>query len=325
MKAGISRRSLLAGAGCLAAGTTVGQMLAGLAHAQAAGPRLCMTMLFMAGKDAKFASKDVDKYTKRLMPMLKEAYGDSVQRIELRMASGSAMGVAPPILASQSMWINDVQSFSAKLQANFQKINGELDSIVKANRQVQIDRIALELGEPLEQVPDNAQIFSLFYPSQMTPGMGGFGGMPGGGGRPSGPPGGGAPGGGAPRGAPPAAGTGGAGPAAPAAGGAPGAAGPGGSGPPKPTFDETYFLGTYLPKMFAEYGSNAVRRLEATMGMDQGGQPAAQKAAYHLIVRDRSAYDASAQRVFTEMQRDAGKFVQGVFPFFADMKIVAVV
>jgi hypothetical protein len=235
-----------------------------------------MTMLFMAGSKAKFASKDADKYAKRHMPLLKEAYGDSVQRIELRMASASTMGIDSQILASSTIWISSVPDFIGKLSANATKINTDLDSIVKANRQVQIDRIALELGDPLDQVPDNADVFSHFYPSRSAPimGPGRGGGMPG------------------------------------AGGGV--------------TFDEKYYLEAFLPRLFSEHGSTAVRRLEATMGMDQGGQPADQKAAYHLVIRDRNTYSSGAQRIFQEMQRDSSKFMQGILPFFSEMKIVAV-
>jgi hypothetical protein len=80
----------------------------------------------------------------------------------------------------------------------------------------------------------------------------------------------------------------------------------------------------FLPKLYSLHGSNAVRRLEATVGMDQGGQKAAQTAAYHLYIRDRDAYDRVSQSAFGEMQKDATQFSQGIFPFFADMRITAI-
>jgi hypothetical protein len=91
------------------------------------------------------------------------------------------------------------------------------------------------------------------------------------------------------------------------------------------SFDTRYFTEAILPKLFSLYGSNAVRRLEATVGMDQGGQKAAQTAAYHLYIRDREAYDKASQTAFGEIQKDAVQFSQGIFPFWADMRVTAIV
>jgi hypothetical protein len=91
------------------------------------------------------------------------------------------------------------------------------------------------------------------------------------------------------------------------------------------SFDTRYFTDAILPKLFSLYGSNAVRRLEATVGMDQGGQKAAQTAAYHLYIRDREAYDNASQTAFGEIQKDAVQFSQGIFPFWADMRVTAIV
>jgi hypothetical protein len=58
--------------------------------------------------------------------------------------------------------------------------------------------------------------------------------------------------------------------------------------------------------------------------MDQGAQKATQIAAYHIYIRDRTAYDQKSMSAFSEMQKDAGKFTQGLIPVFADMRLTAI-
>lgn len=266
MKASISRRSWLAGAGYALAGTAAGQMLLGVARAQDAAPppaALCMTMLFMSGARAKF---ETDKYIKRHLPLLREVYADSVERIEVRTTAGAAMGVPPAILASVSLWIRDVAGFSQRLAANAGRINQDLDGVSRGNRLAQVDRVALELGEARDSVSQNDHVFSVFYPSSI-----------------------------------PARGQ-----------------------PAEASFDARYFIEAFLPKMYALYGSNIVRRVEATQGQDQGGEKAANVAAYHLVIRDRNAWDGKATSVFGEMQKDAGKFTNIMVPLLADMRVNAV-
>ena len=280
-----SRRSLLASAGYAVAGTAAGQMLMSVARAQESAPAssgLCMTMMFMAGSRARF---EADKYAQKHLPLLREVYGDSVERIELRTSTGSAMGVPSPILATSTLWIRDVPGFSQQLGANAERINKDLDGAARGNRMVQVDQIALEVGESRSEVTQNNQVFSLFYPAASAQARGG-------GGR-------GGPGGGRSAGAP-----------------AEGEAS-------TPTFDARYFVEAYLPKLYSLYGANAVRRIEATLGQPQGGQDPAHVGAYHLMIRDRGEYDRKMNSVFAEMQKDAGKFTT-IFPILADMRVNAI-
>lgn len=311
-------------AGCALAGTAAGQMFFGLARAQQAGAQpaaLAMTMAFMAGNRARF---DNDKFTRKALPLLREIYGGSVERIELRTAATSAGGVPPSILATTTMWIVDVPAFSQKLGAHAERINKELDAVSRGNRQVTVDRIALELGDPRASVSQGDEIFSLFYPSSPPPmiPMPGRGGMPGGRA-------GGAPGGsrGAAAGGGPARGGG----STPAARGPAGEAPPQGEGAPArppgpaaPTFDAGIFLDEYLPKLYAAYGEEAVRRLEATLGQDQGGQKATYVGAYHLVIRNRRAFDGKSGSVFGGMQQDAAKFTNIMIPSIANMRVSAI-
>jgi hypothetical protein len=324
MKGTVSRRSVLAGAGYALAGTTAGQLIAAAQAQEAAQAEIgsiCLTMLFESGAKAKFES---DKYVKRHLPLLKEVYGDSVGRIEVRTANAATMGIPSAFLATSTLWIRDVPSFSQKLAANAEKVNKDLDSVAKGNRLVQPDRIVLAMGDARSEI-SSGNVFSLFYRSAADmPGMRGMPGMPGGG---RGGPGGRPPGGRSMGGPPGSGGPSGAAPAAPAADGtAPAPAADGAAATPATpaVFDSKYFTEVYLPKLYSLYGSNAVRRLEATTGVDQGAQKARQVAAYHIYVRDRGAYDGKSQSVLNEMQKDSSRFLQGFVPVFADLRLTAV-
>jgi hypothetical protein len=283
MKGGVSRRSVLAATCHALAGTAAGQMLAGLARAQDAASRppaaLSMTVLFPGGGRAKF---DADKYVRKHLPLLKEIYGGSVERIEVRTAASSSTGMPPAMLAMSTMWILDVPAFGQRLAANAERINKDLDAASRGNRLVTVERVALELGEPRGTVSQGDQVFSLLYPAKpmaMGPLPAGRGGPP-------------------PRG--------------------------GGGPPPETTFDTRYFVEEYLPRLYALYGEEAVRRLEATLGQDQGGQKATYVGAYHLLIRDRGAFDRKSGSVFTELQQDAGRLTNIMIPMLADMRVNAI-
>jgi hypothetical protein len=290
----MSRRSVLAGAGYAVAGTTAGQLLA-VAQAQEVaqvrqgqgGAGICLSMLFENAAKAKF---ETEKYVKNHLPLLREVYGDSVERIEVRTSNGSSMGVPSALLASTTLWISDVQGFSQKLGANAERINKDLDAVAKGNRLVQPDRIVFTTGDGRSDIPASSQIFSLYYRAFSGPMRGGRGGR--------------GPGPGPAPGAQPAPG------ADPA--------------PTAPSFDAAYFADVFLPKLYSLHGSSSARRLEGTTGMDQGAQKATQIAAYHIYIRDRSAYDQKSMSAFTEMQKDAEKFTQGLIPVFADMRLTAI-
>src|SRR5262245_14186835 len=92
----ISRRSLLAGAGCAAAGTLVARLVSAAEAQQAAAPQaapsLALTMVFMNEAKAKL---DSDRYIKSHVPLLRKIYGDSVERIEFRTAQAPGPGMPP--------------------------------------------------------------------------------------------------------------------------------------------------------------------------------------------------------------------------------------
>jgi hypothetical protein len=206
----MSRRSLLAGVGCSAAGSAVGQLLSVARAEEVAQPGqgptggICLTMIFEDGPEVKF---DAAKYVKNHLPLLRDVYGDSVERMELRTAPEidstirliKTYGGMPVVRAATTYWIKDV-----------------------------------------------------------------------------------------------------------------------------PAFDQRYFTEVFLPRQYSLFGSNAVRGLEATTGMDQGGQKAVLLGAFHLFIRDRKVFDEESKRAFDEIFEYTKKLTQNTMAVFNDMRVAGV-
>lgn len=166
----ITRRSLLAGTGYAAAYGTLAARLLSAAQAQQAqpastGPSLSLNMVFPILPGAKIDEK---LYISKHMQLLRNAYGDSVSRIEFRTSQSPTNGMPPgsqSILASTHIWINDVAKFSKALAANSTAINIDLDFAAKGPRYVQIDRIVAGLGDDISEVKVGHQVMMVHYPA----------------------------------------------------------------------------------------------------------------------------------------------------------------
>ncbi len=275
MKMKMSRRSLLASTGSVAAGSMLGQMLsvarAGeVSQSQNQAGGICLSMIFENGKDVKF---DAKKYVKNHLPLLRDVYGDSVERIELStldMEKDDVRSLAAiaggrfTVRASTTFWIRDVPAFGQKLATNAARINADLDSITKGgNRLVQFNRVVLALGDARSEIKADSEVLSTWYL-----------------------------------------------PAKDASG--------------DPVFDQRYFVETYLPTLYSQMGSEAISRIEATMGLEQGGQKPAQIAAFHAYIRNRTVLQARARNAPSEMQKDADKIAQNAAPIFCNMRVTGV-
>jgi hypothetical protein len=91
-----------------------------------------------------------------------------------------------------------------------------------------------------------------------------------------------------------------------------------------PVFDQKYFQESYLPELYSGLGTNAVRRLEASMGVAQGGQSPAVIAAYHVFIRDRDAYDL-ASSAFAEVNKGLATLTQNTTVMFINMRVRGIV
>jgi hypothetical protein len=255
MKAMKSRRSMLAGAGHVAAASMLGQWLpaarAGEAvqaqQGQAGG--ICMTMLFEQNPRAEF---DHEKYAANHMPLLREVYGDSVERIELRVTGTAFLNSNQQtvqtydgrfaVLASTTFWISDVTAFGQKLSAANDRINKDLDGIAKGNRLVQLNRVVLSLGAARDTVKAADLLYAMYFLPVTNPSD-------------------------------------------------------------VPTFDQGFFVETYLPGLYSMFGPGGVHRLEAIVGVDQGGRKAAQTASFQVFVGEAEAFNKGLDRANAEMSQ----------------------
>jgi hypothetical protein len=222
-------------------------------------------MIFEDGPKVKF---DSAKYVKNHLPLLRDVYGDSVERIELRTAPDleasirliKTYGGMPVVRAVTTFWIKAVAAFSQKLAANADRVNKDLDAVAKGNRLVQPDRIVMALGEAHSVVGVDHHVFSVY----LRPALG------------------------------------------------------------VPAFDQRYFTEVFLPKQYSLFGPNAIRGLEATTGMDQGGQKAVVLGAFHIFIRDRSVFDEESKRAFVDIREYTAKLTQNTMAVFNDMRVAGI-
>jgi hypothetical protein len=176
MTSSISRRALLAGSGSLG---VAGLLRAVPAWAQAAAaaptsiPGVCLTMYYMSGNDAKF---DRMEYREKHVPLLREVYGQSLDRIELRTAPPKerkrlqghteAPTPEPPVLAIESLWIRDLEAYAAATRDAGGKIAEDMGRITKARVTLQYEQLTASQGDPRESVAQGTKCFSSLYPAK---------------------------------------------------------------------------------------------------------------------------------------------------------------
>jgi uncharacterized protein (TIGR02118 family) len=108
------RRSVLIGAGKVAAVGAVVSALGSTASAEVQSPpskgMKCMTVLYKNGDGIHF---DFDYYKNHHMKMILEQHGKSIHRFELRKAIAAADGSKPLYIATLTIWIADEPAFIA--------------------------------------------------------------------------------------------------------------------------------------------------------------------------------------------------------------------
>ncbi len=173
MSGNLTRRSLLASAGYATAYGTLAARLLSIAEAQQApakaSPVLSLNMVFPSLPKAKVDEK---LYINKHMLFLRDAYGDSVDRIEFRTSQSPTPGMPPgsqSLLASAHIRIKDVAKFSKALSEKSTAINIDLDFAAQGPRFVQIDRLGVGLGEDLSEVKVGSQVMMVHYPADPVP------------------------------------------------------------------------------------------------------------------------------------------------------------
>lgn len=170
------RRSVLLGLGHAAALASLATVLPRSSRAgeQAAAPlKVCMQMIYPSGEGLAF---DADAFRDRHMALLKQAYGPSIERIELRVAppppppppvvEGETAPPPPPVgplLATVSLWLANIGEFVKRNQASAKMLSQDMATITKSAPMVQFDVIEGQIGDPAGSVIGGSTVVSQFF------------------------------------------------------------------------------------------------------------------------------------------------------------------
>jgi hypothetical protein len=169
----IGRRTVVLGLG---RGATVGSLMVALPHlartAEAPAPqKVCLTMIYPNGDGMSF---DADGFRSRHVPMLKEAYGPAVERVELRVAPPPPMppvaeGEQPPpppaspLLATVNMWLGDIGEFIKRAQASSRRLAADMANITNSAPMVQFDVLEGQAGEAASTIIGGINVVSSYF------------------------------------------------------------------------------------------------------------------------------------------------------------------
>jgi uncharacterized protein (TIGR02118 family) len=134
----IDRRSMLLGAGTVAAAGVVATFGSGPAQAQGKVDQECMTIVYQNAPDVRF---DFNYYINTHMPRIMNLYGKSISRFELRRGQPGADGAAPPYVATITIWIADGAAFDAAQAQHQAGLRADVPKFTNATLIAQRDRI----------------------------------------------------------------------------------------------------------------------------------------------------------------------------------------
>jgi hypothetical protein len=172
----IGRRRILQGIGHTAAFGTLAATLPGAVRAgqAAAAPaqKVCMSMVYPAGEGLSF---DADAFRSRHLALLTNAYGPSVERIELRVPPPPEVPVVvegqpappppapPPILAAVSVYLASISEFIKRAGEHSKAIAADMATITRSAPMVQYDVIEGQIGDPASSVLGGGTVISNYF------------------------------------------------------------------------------------------------------------------------------------------------------------------
>lgn len=176
----IDRRRVIQGIGHAAAfgglAATLSRAASAAQAAAAAVPapqKVCLTMLYPSEGGHTF---DANRFRDGHVAVLKAAYGNSIERVELRVpivppappapAEGQPtppVPPAPPLMAAVSIYIASPGDFSARAGAAARTVGTDLAAVTKSPPIVQFDMIEAAPGEPQSSVIGGSIVVSNYY------------------------------------------------------------------------------------------------------------------------------------------------------------------
>jgi uncharacterized protein (TIGR02118 family) len=131
-----SRRAVTAGV--LTGFSALPALLAAPLMAADKAARQCLTVLYPWAADARF---DFDYYRDKHLGMMRELYGGSVGRMEIRKGLRKGDGSPPAFLASMTVEILSMQDFDAAGKLHLQKLFADLPNFSNITPVGQIEEI----------------------------------------------------------------------------------------------------------------------------------------------------------------------------------------
>lgn len=176
----IGRRRVVTGLGQAATFGSLAAALPRLALAgQAAAPapqKVCLSMLYPSGEGLSF---DADAFRDRHVKVLRDAYGPSLERIELRVApppppppvvaEGEPAPPPPaslPVLASVSMWLASINEFVKRAPDAARVVAADMANITRSAPMVQFDVVEGQAGDAASSVIGGSTVLSSFFLAQ---------------------------------------------------------------------------------------------------------------------------------------------------------------
>lgn len=168
----MTRRDLLRGAGGAAALGVFATLphAAAAAEASASESALCLSMLFPGGSKGRF---DADRYRDKHLPLIRRIYGDSVERIELRVPPAPDRRVKstyspppPPFAAAVNMWIRRLDEYGQHTAQAAQEIQADLLKVSAITPYVQYDQTLSRTGSARADAKVGTDVASTYYPNK---------------------------------------------------------------------------------------------------------------------------------------------------------------
>lgn len=175
----IGRRSVLRGLGHTATFGSLAAALPSLARAAqpaaaaAAPQKICLSMLYPYEKGLTF---DADGFRDRHLAILKNAYGPSIERIELRVSPPTpdplpaVEGEPPPpvpepqpVLAAVNVWISNVSEYIKRAQASAKEVAADMANITRSAPMVQFDVLEGQGGSAAGSVIGGTTVLSSYF------------------------------------------------------------------------------------------------------------------------------------------------------------------
>ncbi|MET0282288.1 MAG: hypothetical protein ABW278_14355 [Steroidobacteraceae bacterium] len=179
----ISRRAVLHGVGGASAFSAVAAALPGALFAADEAASESDILLSIVYPNAPKAEFDAKRYEGKHIPLLKSLYGDSIERVELRVprkisapgrragisnvpSQPAPMGPPPAVLASASIWIRNLKDFAARSLTVNAQILEDLKQVTSSEPIVQYDRVVSLLGDDSSAIQVDGQVFSTYFPTR---------------------------------------------------------------------------------------------------------------------------------------------------------------